>query len=306
MTVMENHNHIVSGIPALGQTSADVACLQERLNAFGYPCGEVDGIFGRKTFAAVKAFQKKVVKTLGSGVIGPMTLKALGIYVKAMNPVTGQATVTQDLKGKKDRHIHPSLRLLLENKIFPQGTVPKFWRDGDVQQAVIATGRALGELGFKEKGGNNKGKEIGWIQSTVGVHKAEGDGAAWCLSYAQIVVAMLEDFYKMESPILDTEHCVTCYNAAKKVKGLTTQVPTPGTIALGQNKPALSGHAMVVIAINPDGVHMTTSEGNTSVKNLTDGDGSGLKTRNVKATGKLSTLGFVFVYPDGRLPESVS
>lgn len=51
--------------------------LQELLNALGYDCGSVDGIFGSKTKAAVLAFQK--ANGLGvDGIVGPLTWAKLG------------------------------------------------------------------------------------------------------------------------------------------------------------------------------------------------------------------------------------
>ena len=51
--------------------------LQELLNALGYDCGSVDGIFGSKTKAAVLAFQK--ANGLGAdGIVGPLTWAKLG------------------------------------------------------------------------------------------------------------------------------------------------------------------------------------------------------------------------------------
>ena len=51
--------------------------LQELLNALGYDCGSVDGIFGSKTYAAVLAFQK--ANGLGAdGIVGPLTWAKLG------------------------------------------------------------------------------------------------------------------------------------------------------------------------------------------------------------------------------------
>lgn len=41
-----------------GSKGNQVSTLQRLLNALGYDCGTVDGIFGSKTLAAVKAFQK--------------------------------------------------------------------------------------------------------------------------------------------------------------------------------------------------------------------------------------------------------
>ena len=41
-----------------GSRGTQVMVLQFLLNEFGYDCGEADGIFGKKTVAAVKAYQK--------------------------------------------------------------------------------------------------------------------------------------------------------------------------------------------------------------------------------------------------------
>ena len=59
-----------------GNRGEDVKTLQERLNALGYNCGDVDGIFGAKTLAAVKAFQ--TAKSLSvDGIVGVQTWGAL-------------------------------------------------------------------------------------------------------------------------------------------------------------------------------------------------------------------------------------
>ena len=60
-----------------GSRGDAVRKLQELLNAKGYTCGSVDGIFGSKTYAAVLAFQK--ANGLGAdGIVGPMTWAKLG------------------------------------------------------------------------------------------------------------------------------------------------------------------------------------------------------------------------------------
>ena len=55
-----------------GSRGDAVRKLQELLNALGYDCGSVDGIFGSKTKASVLAFQK--ANGLGAdGIVGPLT-----------------------------------------------------------------------------------------------------------------------------------------------------------------------------------------------------------------------------------------
>ena len=41
-----------------GDSGGDVPALQRRLERLGYPVGRVDGDYGKKTVAAVQAFQK--------------------------------------------------------------------------------------------------------------------------------------------------------------------------------------------------------------------------------------------------------
>ena len=56
----------------LGSRGTAVLQLQQALNALGYDCGSVDGIFGSKTKAAVLAFQK-ANGLAADGIVGPLT-----------------------------------------------------------------------------------------------------------------------------------------------------------------------------------------------------------------------------------------
>lgn len=67
-----------AGLLRLGSTGADVKALQLRLVNLGFPCGLVDGIFGRGTEFAVRRFQSLHGLT-ADGVAGPATKRALGI-----------------------------------------------------------------------------------------------------------------------------------------------------------------------------------------------------------------------------------
>lgn len=61
-----------------GSTGGNVRKLQETLNVFGAGLA-VDGIFGPKTEAAVRAFQK-AHKLDVDGIVGPKTWEALDAY----------------------------------------------------------------------------------------------------------------------------------------------------------------------------------------------------------------------------------
>ena len=61
-----------------GSSGEQVTKIQQRLSAWGYYSGAVDGIYGAKTESAVKTFQYKNGLT-ADGVTGPATLAALGL-----------------------------------------------------------------------------------------------------------------------------------------------------------------------------------------------------------------------------------
>lgn len=75
-------------IPTLrrGSNGEAVKELQEKLNSFGASLNP-DGIFGTKTEAAVKSFQKTHGLT-ADGVVGPKTRAALGMAAPAVQPAT--------------------------------------------------------------------------------------------------------------------------------------------------------------------------------------------------------------------------
>ena len=61
-----------------GSSGSQVRTLQTKLNNWGYNCGTVDGIFGSKTLAAVKQFQKNNGLTV-DGIVGAKTAAVLGM-----------------------------------------------------------------------------------------------------------------------------------------------------------------------------------------------------------------------------------
>ena len=61
-----------------GSSGATVREIQTRLKNWGYYTGSVDGIYGSKTKAAVKYFQRRNGLTV-DGIVGNKTLKAMGI-----------------------------------------------------------------------------------------------------------------------------------------------------------------------------------------------------------------------------------
>ncbi len=64
------------GLLRKGDSGSAVHNLQSRLNALGYSCGAVDGIFGNRTRDAVRAFQRDHGLS-DDGIAGPLTFAAL-------------------------------------------------------------------------------------------------------------------------------------------------------------------------------------------------------------------------------------
>ena len=71
-------NSEVEALSKYGSQGQEVRQIQEKLKRWGYYNGSVDGIYGSKTLAAVKSFQKKNGLTV-DGIAGQKTLAAMGI-----------------------------------------------------------------------------------------------------------------------------------------------------------------------------------------------------------------------------------
>ncbi len=79
-----------------GSTGAQVRTIQDKLKRWGYYSGEVDGIFGSGTRKAVVSFQKKN-GLAADGIVGPNTLRALGMSVSGGSPSAGSAAQDHDV-----------------------------------------------------------------------------------------------------------------------------------------------------------------------------------------------------------------
>lgn len=65
-------------IDEVNAVTADTTTVQKKLKRWGYYTGNVDGINGPKTIAAVKSFQRKYGLT-ADGIVGPLTAAKMGI-----------------------------------------------------------------------------------------------------------------------------------------------------------------------------------------------------------------------------------
>ncbi len=176
-----------------------VSQIQEKLSRWGYYSGNVDGIYGSGTEAAVKKFQK--TNGLASdGVAGPATLAALGITDSSATsqsvdidllarlisaeargePYSGQVAVGAVVLNRME---HPSFPGTLSGVIYQPGAFSCLY-DGQFDQPVAESAyRAARDAlnGWDPSGGaiyyfNPATATNGWIWSrphivTIGKHR---------------------------------------------------------------------------------------------------------------------------------------
>ncbi|MCH5163743.1 MAG: spore cortex-lytic enzyme [Clostridiales bacterium] len=70
-----------------GDTTANIKAVQTRLLNWGYYSGKVDGIWGSKTLAAVKSFQRKNGLVV-DGIVGAATEAAMGLSLSSSTSST--------------------------------------------------------------------------------------------------------------------------------------------------------------------------------------------------------------------------
>ena len=72
-------NQEVQALSKYGSRGQEVTTIQTKLKRWGYYSGNIDGIYGSQTLAAVKWFQSKNGLVV-DGIAGTKTLQAMGIY----------------------------------------------------------------------------------------------------------------------------------------------------------------------------------------------------------------------------------
>lgn len=80
--IASTEKNIVQALSKYGSRGSEVRTIQEKLKRWGYYNGNVDGIYGSQTTAAVKSFQRKNGLTV-DGIAGTNTLRAMGIYTSS-------------------------------------------------------------------------------------------------------------------------------------------------------------------------------------------------------------------------------
>ena len=101
--------------PALAIGASDIAALQVALRGKGLYAGPVDGVTGRATTDAVRAFQRRARLTV-DGVVGPRTRAALGRHGR---PDLGRRVLRAGMRGWDVAE----LQFLLAWHGFPSGSI---------------------------------------------------------------------------------------------------------------------------------------------------------------------------------------
>jgi peptidoglycan hydrolase-like protein with peptidoglycan-binding domain len=128
-----------------GSRGEDVRRLQEALKRLGFDPGPIDGIFGPKTEAAVKAFQKKYGLVV-DGIVGPQTWAKINELLNSRSSSSTGSGTTGGTSGSSGAHKAMSD---YENEIWGDPFVPEraqsrhykpFFYSGEYSKALQETG----------------------------------------------------------------------------------------------------------------------------------------------------------------------
>jgi len=86
----------VSALSKYGSRGSEVTQIQTKLKRWGYYNGNIDGIYGSQTLAAVKYFQRKNGLAV-DGIAGTKTLQAMGIYTSSSGSSSSSANNSSNL-----------------------------------------------------------------------------------------------------------------------------------------------------------------------------------------------------------------
>lgn len=90
--ILNNEISTKETLSRFGSSGSEVRNIQTKLKNWGYYNGTVDGIYGSRTVAAVKSFQRNNGLT-ADGIAGTRTLAAMGIFSGGSNTGTNSANI---------------------------------------------------------------------------------------------------------------------------------------------------------------------------------------------------------------------
>lgn len=123
-----------------GSKGAFVVELQQNLAALGYAVGAADGIYGEKTEAAVKSFQKARGLTV-DGWAGPRTLEAIGKAIAERSAKPKIEAAREETKDQAADEVKKKTGLWQWlTGLFSSGALGLGWLAGMDWQAIVAIG----------------------------------------------------------------------------------------------------------------------------------------------------------------------
>ena len=102
-------NAEVEALSKYGSRGEEVRKIQTKLKRWGYYSGNIDGIYGSGTLAAVKKFQQKNGLTV-DGIAGKKTLEAMGIFNSSSNSSTSSSNVSSSNLNLLSRVVYGEAR----------------------------------------------------------------------------------------------------------------------------------------------------------------------------------------------------
>lgn len=99
VTTLMMQNSEVQALSKYGSRGSEVRTIQDKLKRWGYYTGNVDGIYGSLTVAAVKRFQQKNGLKV-DGIAGTQTLNAMGIMQSSSSGSSSSNSSNVNLMAK--------------------------------------------------------------------------------------------------------------------------------------------------------------------------------------------------------------
>lgn len=189
------------------------------------------------------------------------------------------------------RKINPDLESYLDQKLQGLGACAEAIARKDAR--LVMQYAALACIGIREdKGRPNKGRLIQLFTDTVGAP----DVIPWCMAFVQSMVAYAEEKTGLVSPVLATEHCMTCWRDTPKAQKVKLY-PLPGAIVIWRHAGTDSGHTGLFL--EGDRKNFLAVEGNTggglgsNDEVVREGDGVYRTTRPMGKIGDMELMGFL-------------
>lgn len=190
------------------------------------------------------------------------------------------------------RVIQPKMLSYLMHMNKDNGLYAQARADKDARVLSILHGQAC--VGKREATGNNDGLFVELAQQTVdGVSAKE----AYCMGGVQTLVAAAEELTGKKSPLLPTEHCMTCWRGSPVSMRVARAQIRAGDVVIWNHKGGDSGHTGIIIEPQKDRMIMvefnTTAGVGASQQIVREGGGVYLTNRPYTQVGDMILIGFL-------------